>query len=250
MKANSFAEASPQVVAVIPARGGSSGIPKKNVRPFCGRPLIEWSILAALQAPSVDRVIVSTDCREIREIALAAGAEVPFDRPPELAMSQTPIEPVLRHVCEWLMTEERAVADPLVLLLPTNPLRTSEQVEACIQVFRTSDADSVLTANKTPAHYSPYWSLVKTPEGVVTYYDGSALNAGPSRRQDLPQQVYTKNDLVFVLKASNLFSGTGSLFGSSARIHEVGVEYDGDINEPSDWGKVEYMFRDLRIHDD
>src|SRR5687768_16660736 len=106
------------VVAVIPARGGSKGLPRKNVLPLAGKPLIAYSVEAAVLSPLVSRVIVSTDDEEIAAAAREAGAETPFLRPPELSLDSTPTEPVLRHAIEWLEREEGYRTDIVLFLQP------------------------------------------------------------------------------------------------------------------------------------
>ena len=153
-------------VAVIPARGGSRGIPDKNIRDFAGKPLIAWTIEQACEAEKVDRVIVSTDSERIADIARDYGAEVPFLRPAEISASDTAIEPVMEHAYESLRQNEGYTADSLVLLFPTNPLRETHHIDNCIELFSSSETDLVITVNESPAHYTPYWTLVRDNNGI------------------------------------------------------------------------------------
>ena len=137
-------------VALIPARGGSKGIPRKNIRPFCGKPLLQWSIEAALASNCVDQVLVSTDDPEIAEVAMACGAEVPFLRPAELASDTAPgIAPVLHALA--LLPQ---VSDVL-LLQPTSPLRTSADIEAILALRQKAGRESVVSV--TPSAKHPAW---------------------------------------------------------------------------------------------
>jgi len=235
-----------KTVAVIPARGGSRGIPDKNIRDFAGKPLIAWTIELALAAPGVSRVIVSTDSERIADVARQCGAEVPFLRPPEIAAADTPIEPVLAHAWQWLRDNEHYVADSLVLLFPTNPLRQTKHVEESIDLFYTAGVDSVLTVNESPAHYTPYWTLVRDEDGVVCYFGGKDIRSGYARRQDFPQKCYAKNDLVFVLRPGNLFEQTSSLYGARAELLVTERAFDGDINDPEDWDVTLQRFVQMR----
>lgn len=137
------------VLALIPARGGSKGIPRKNIRQFCGKPLLQWSIDVALASACIDQVVVSTDDLEIAEIAINAGAEVPFIRPSHLALDSTPgIDPVL-HALDSLPE----VTD-VCLLQPTSPLRTAKDIEAVFHLRANSISDSAVSlclASKHPA---------------------------------------------------------------------------------------------------
>ena len=143
------------VMALIPARGGSKGIPHKNLRPLAGIPLVAHSILVAKQSKQIDRVVVSTDSPEIAEIAKEYGAEVPFLRPGDLAEDSTPDFPVFEHCLEWFEANENYSPDIVVHLRPTGPLRTVEEIENGIQLLCDQpDADSVRSVNEP--HQSPY----------------------------------------------------------------------------------------------
>jgi len=222
-------------VAIIPARGGSQGIPDKNIRDFFGKPLIAWTIEQACEAENIDRVIVSTDSERIARIARSHGAEAPFLRPAKIAASDTAIEPVLAHVYEWLVSNENYEADALVLLFPTNPLRESRHIDECIDLFSSSNVHSVITVNESPAHYTPYWTLVRDQNRKVTYFGGQDIRQGYDRRQDFPKQCFSKNDLVFVIQPDNLFGEMPSLYGDSVELFVTNRIYDGDINDLDDW---------------
>ena len=235
-----------KVVAVIPARGGSSGITDKNIREFSGKPLIAWTIELALASSGISRVIVSTDSERIADISRAYGAEVPFLRPAEISLTDTPIEPVMSHAYDWLRLNEGYSADALVLLFPTNPLRKIEHLDECLSLFFSSSADSVFTVNESPAHYTPYWTLIQDETGRVSYFGGQDIRSGYSRRQDFPLKCYAKNDLVFVINPKNLFQPEASLYGVNNRVVVLERIFDGDINTPEDWnltlGLFDYLF--------
>lgn len=233
-------------VAVIPARGGSQGIPDKNIRLFEGKPLIAWTIECALAAKSVKRVIVSTDSERIAEIARTYGAEVPFLRPTLISASDTPIEPVMSHAYQWLIDNEGYRANALILLFPTNPLRTQLQIEEAVDLFYLSQADSVISVNESPAHYTPYWTLVRDEQGTVSFFGGQDIRKGYSRRQDFPQTCYAKNDLIFVIRPENLVAEMPSLYGDKVKLYITDRIYDGDINTIEDWNITLQTFRILR----
>jgi CMP-N-acetylneuraminic acid synthetase len=170
------------LLALIPARGGSKGIPRKNIRPFFGKPLLQWSIDVALAAPSVDRVVVSTDDPEIAEVACAGGAEVPFLRPSELASDNAPgIAPVL-HALEQLPD----VTDVL-MLQPTSPLRVVEDVEAIVALRREAGRQAAVSVSESSKH--PAWMFSLSPQ-----YELQTLMNVPDAtcRQQLPL-VYALN---------------------------------------------------------
>jgi len=133
-----------EVLAVIPARGGSKSIPRKNIEPFGGHPLLAYSIAAGLQARSVSRVIVSTEDPEIAERAVQYGAEIPFLRPTELAQDDTPDLPVFRHALGWLAEHESYHPGIVVQLRPTSPVRPRNCVDRAVEILVNSpEADSV-----------------------------------------------------------------------------------------------------------
>ncbi len=143
----------PHVVAIIPARGGSKGLPGKNVRPLAGKPLIAYSVEAAKRSKLVDRVIVTTDDAEIARVAKAHGAEAPFLRPPELAQDLTPTEPVLQHAVEWLETDGYRV-DIVLFLQPTDIFRKQAMIDGVIQALLDDPAvDSAFVAYPTHKNF-------------------------------------------------------------------------------------------------
>jgi len=143
------------VLALIPARGGSKSIPRKNALSLAGAPLLAWSVAAARESRLVSRTLVSTDDPEIRELALAWGAEAPFLRPAELARDDTPDLPVFRHALEWLAAEEGFLPGVVIQLRPTSPLRPPGLVDAALRVLLSNpDADSLRTV--CPPAQTPY----------------------------------------------------------------------------------------------
>ncbi len=149
-----------KVLALIPARGGSKGIPGKNIRPLAGKPLVAWSIEQAKASKYVDRAIVSTDDEKIAQVAREWGAEIPFMRPAEIAQDLTPDFPVFEHCLKWLKEKENYEPDIVVHLRPTGPLRTSRQIDDGIELLaKYPEADSVRSLNEPPK--SPYkmWTI-------------------------------------------------------------------------------------------
>src|SRR3972149_608231 len=144
-----------EILALIPARGGSKGIPRKNIRTFAGYPLVAWSIAAGLQAKSVSRVIVSTDDEEIAAVAREYGADVPFMRPRELAQDRTTDLPVFEHALKWLEDTEAYKPGIVVQLRPTSPIRPMDCVDGAVRILAEHpDADSV--RGVVPAAQNPY----------------------------------------------------------------------------------------------
>ena len=197
-------------VAVIPARGGSKGVPRKNIRPLGGRPLIAYAIETARASGLIDRVIVSTDDEEIASIARQYGAEVPFMRPSELAQDDPPEWLTWQHTIKTLeLTEGSPTMDVFVCVPPTSPLRSVEDLDTCIQTLIKSDADLVITVRQ--AERSPYFNMVVLDD--AGYARLAIPPDGPiHRRQDAPP-VYDMTTVAyaarpqFVLGASSMFEG-------------------------------------------
>jgi CMP-N,N'-diacetyllegionaminic acid synthase len=219
------------LLALIPARGGSKGIPRKNIRSFCGKPLLQWSIDVAMASPSVDRVVASTDDPEIAEVARAGGAEVPFLRPPELASDTAPgIAPVL-HALQQL-PEVSAV----LLLQPTSPLRRVEDVEAIVALHRQVGNDSVISV--TPSSKHPAWMFGLSPAQVL---EPLMILPDVTCRQQLPL-AYALNGALYL--ASRPFLERESSFLTSNTVgYVMPPERSVDIDTPLDWQWGEFLMQ-------
>lgn len=136
---------SKEIVCVIPARGGSKGIPGKNLVELHGKPLLAWSIMAAKESNVFDRIIVSTDCEKIARVTREWGAEVPFIRPPELARDEIHSVHVVLHALDWLEREEGGIPEGVMMLLPTSPLRQANDISGAVDLFRREKAPSVVS---------------------------------------------------------------------------------------------------------
>jgi CMP-N-acetylneuraminic acid synthetase len=197
-----------KILGVITARGGSKGIPRKNLVPVGGRPLLAYTAEAALGARTLSRTILSTDDDEIAALGLRLGLEVPFLRPAELAQDHTPTLPVLQHAVSWL--EERGDRyDAVCLLQPTNPFRDSAVIDGCARLFETARADSVVTVLHVPNEYNPHWVYFEDVEGCLRLSTGEA-NPIP-RRQELPRAFHREGS-VYITRRDVLIEES-SLYG-------------------------------------
>jgi CMP-N-acetylneuraminic acid synthetase len=197
------------VVAAVFARGGSKGIPRKNLRVVGGRSLLAHAIDAARATRGVDRVIVSTDDDEIAQEASRCGAEVPFRRPDELATDEAPEWLAWRHAIRALEAQDGRRPDVLLAVPATAPLREPADVEDCLRMLLESDADVVITV--TPASRNPYFNMVRLEAGNLARLVIESRQ-GASRRQDAPEvfdmaTVAYAARTAFVLEADGLFSG-------------------------------------------
>lgn len=235
-----------KVYSLIAARGGSQGIPGKNLKSFCGKPLLAWAVESSRQCNSIQKTIVSTDSEEIAKVARDHGANVPFVRPSNLATSTIGIEPTIQHLVNFL-AETKDLPDYLALLPVTNPLRTSDILEECIKTAVEGNYDCVMTVNQIPANHSPFWCLVERESKVSFYYEKD-LNSRFSRRQDFPAQCYARNDLAYIFKPQNFMDGLCSLYGTGdkVKLFETPAYFDGDINTEDEWKITENLFNYLR----
>lgn len=236
-----------KIIALIPARGGSRGIPDKNIEPFCGKPLIAWTIEEALKSKMVDKVIVSTDSQKIAAVARKYGAEVPFMQPKELARPSSKLDYVLKFAIDWLKENENYNVDYVVLLLPTNPLRTAKHIDEAVKLALKKSTDCVVAASELPAGHNPYWVFEQSKLRPKTLINAKGQNIKdiPHQRQ-LLSKYYTKNDIVFVINAKNLHGKNPNLWGEKQELYIMSDFYDADINMPEEWVLMENKFRRLK----
>jgi N-acylneuraminate cytidylyltransferase len=224
------------VVAFIFARGGSKGLPGKNIRLLNGKPLIAWSIEHALNVKRIDRVIVSTDSEEIAKVAKQYGAEVPFIRPAELATDDSSEWLAWRHALNYLIETKGSLPDVMVSVPSTAPLRQLVDIESCLDEYEKGCADVVITVTK--AHHSPYFNMVKSSQ------DGSVGLVNPpestiGRRQDAPL-VYNMTTVCYVLNPKFVMSHD-SIFSGAVKAVEVPIESAIDIDTLLDFQFAEYL---------
>lgn len=180
-------------LGVIPARAGSKGVPHKNIKNVAGKPLIAYAIECGLASESLDHVMVSTDSTQIVNIAQRYGADVPSIRPAELAHDSTPMLPVLQHAIVEAEKYYNGIVATLVLIDPTAPLRTVEDIESALRLFKQNDCEAVVSGNT--AHRSPFFNMVKLKDGYVRLAQDFGSSIG--RRQDAPE-LYDLNTVVWI----------------------------------------------------
>ena len=213
-----------RIVGVIPARGGSKGIPYKNIQKLGGRPLISYTIEAALKSKSLSKVIVSTDDARIAEISRSFGAEVPFLRPADLAKDDTPSLSVIQHAVKYIEDTERCVLDVIVILQPTSPLRNEKYIDDAVEKLLKTGVDSVVTVCKVKHH--PFWSFIAKGDSLYPFsMKGIAVN----KRQDLPE-IYGLNGAVYAVRRNVLFE-QNSVFGRETKAVVMSEEESVDIDD-------------------
>ena len=228
-----------KVLGVITARGGSKGIPGKNLKLLAGRPLVAYTVEAARQAGVLDRLIISTDDAAIAETARALGCEVPFIRPAELALDSTPHLPVMVHAVAWLRDHERYTCDAVMILQPTSPLRSADDIRAAVRLLDASDADSVVGVCQTPAHYNPMRALRLDANGFAPLFTtGEPVRRRHVRRQDLPA-AWAINEAIYLFRTSVLFGVEPNLYGDRTSAYVMPLERGIAIDDLDDWMEVE-----------
>jgi CMP-N,N'-diacetyllegionaminic acid synthase len=225
-----------RVLGVVTARGGSKGIPRKNVRILGGKPLIAWTAEAARGARRLERTILSTDDDEIAEAGRAAGLEVPFARPAELATDQAPTLPVLQHAVRFL-EDSGDRYDAICLLQPTNPLRTAALIDACIERFEESNAHTLITVSAVPAEYNPHWVYVNGPNGTLRLATGELVPI--PRRQELPPAFHREGS-VYIMRR-NLLMDEGTLYGPRLVGYPVDPRSSVNLDTEDDWQRAEAL---------
>ena len=220
------------IIAIIPARGGSKGIPGKNLRMVAGKPLIAWTIEQARASTSIKRVLVSTDSREIAEAALQAGAEVPFLRPAELATDTAATEPVLIHALDWLEKNEGYTPAFVTLLQPTSPIRKPHSIDRAVRQFSDQNANSLLSVREI----HPFlWRNRTRPTAL---YD---FNQRP-RRQEVSEadRMFEENGSIYMMEAQRL-RATCNRLGGEIALFPMDAEESWDVDTEADLRVVEAL---------
>lgn len=230
------------VLAIIPARGGSKGIPKKNIYTLCGKPLIAWTVEAAKGSKYISRTILSSDSAEIIKVAGRYGVEVPFVRPKELAKDDTPALPVIQHTVEWLKENEDYIPEYIVLLQPTSPLRTSRHIDEALKKLINSDADSVVSVVKVPHQYNPY-SIMEMKDGLLKPF--LQYDEQKNIRQ-LKPVFYGRNGAAIYAFTYECLMKKNSIYGNKILGYEMSREESVDVDDMLDMRICEFLMKNCR----
>jgi CMP-N,N'-diacetyllegionaminic acid synthase len=230
-----------RVLGLIPARGGSKGVPRKNVRFVCGKPLLQYTAEAALKSCRLSSVVLSTDDSEIAEIGSACGLRVPFLRPAELAEDQTPTLPVVQHAVSWLENRGEHF-DAVCLLQPTNPLRSPEIIDGCVSLLESSGADAVITVLPVPTEYNPHWVYFNDDCGRIRLSTGESSPI--PRRQSLPPAFHREGS-VYVTRRDVIIE-QNSLYGTYLLGLPISPECSINIDLPEDLLAAERLIEQMR----
>lgn len=215
---------SKKVVAIIPARGGSKGIPRKNIKDLAGKPMIGYIIKTVLEAKGIDRVIVTTEDEEIARVAKSCGAEVPFIRPRELAEDNVATLPVLQHAINYLEKEEGYIPDYVLLVYPTSPLLSVKRINEAVALAEERNSDSVVSGHYD---YGQYWKQV---EGGYARLHPIVI----ANRQEM-KPLFRLNGAIFLTKTEIL---KRQLVADKIDPLVMDADENVDVDEPADFEKV------------
>ena len=222
-----------QVLGLIPARGGSKGIPGKNIKHLAGKPLLAYAAEAAGRSGAVDRLLLSTDSEEIAAVGRQVGLEVPFLRPPELARDDTAMIEVIRHLLDWTASEG-AAPDILVLLQPTAPLRRPEQIAEAVETLKSADCDSVVSVIPLPLHFCPDYVMRIDQERLVNFLpEGERA----TRRQDV-RPAYSRDGTIYAFWRRTV-ERHGSIYGPDCRPLVIDPAESINLDTMEDWAAAE-----------
>ena len=222
-----------KILALIPARGGSKRLPRKNILPMGGKPLIVWTIEASLSSSYIDRTIVSTDNKEIKDISLSSGAEV-VDRPLELSGDEVPTIPVVKHTLSTIQENY----DYLILLQPTTPLRTKQHIDEAFHTLIRTNADAVISVCES--EHSPLWANILPSDGNLKNFRRADIKS--VRSQDLPKYHRT-NGAIYICEVSRLLEECTFYIKDNIFSYIMDKIYSVDIDDQFDFLIAEALMR-------
>jgi CMP-N,N'-diacetyllegionaminic acid synthase len=229
-----------EILGVIPARGGSKGVPRKNIRPLAGKPLIHYTVESARKSRLLNRVVVSTDDMEIAEFTNNMGSEV-LMRPDTLARDDTPMASVIQHVLSSL-AEDGYHPEIIVVLQPTAPLRRAEHIDGCLDLMSKTAANSIVSVSSIPAHFHPNWQFIISENGELRTFSGRRLDEIETRRQEL-SMTYTRNGAIYAVRRS-AFNESGSLLPPPCMAYPMAAEDSVNIDSEEDfWVAERYLLQ-------
>lgn len=232
------------VYALIPARGGSKGILHKNIAPLCGKPLIAYTIEQASESKYLDRVIVSTDDKSITDAAKMYNAEVPFLRPSEISTDEASTVSVVLHALNYFKDEEGTLPDVVVLLQPTSPLRTVEDIDKSLEMFVRSEARSLTSVYKS--EISPYWFKSINAGGFITDFVPPPVVS--VRRQDT-DNLYLLNGAIYIFYPKDVLSSK-ILLGQETLAYIMPIEKSIDVDTMLDLQFAEFLLKGKKVDTD
>jgi CMP-N-acetylneuraminic acid synthetase len=227
-----------RVLGLIPARGGSKGIPGKNKKLLGGKPLLQYTIEAGQKATQLDALIFSSEDEELISLARDLGVSVPFTRPQALAEDQSGSLGVVQHALQYMQTQGEKY-DAVCLLQVTNPFRSAQMIDEAITAFAKADTDSLVSVLKVPHEFNPHWVFEASKNGVLKIATGEKEII--KRRQDLPD-AYIRDGAIYITKSDVLLQQE-SLYGTSISYIESDPTWHVNIDTMKDWNKAEELVK-------
>ena len=231
-----------RILGIIPARGGSKGVPKKNSKLLHNKPLIQYTYESALNSTLLSKTIVSTDDESIISIANSIGLEVPFVRPKELASDEASSIDVVLHAVDFF-EKQNVFFDAICLLQPTSPFGEDQFIDKCIQEFINKKSDCLISVQQVPHEYNPHWTFLEDKNATLKIATGEKEII--KRRQDLPK-AYFRDGSVYITKI-NVIKEKKSFYGDSISYVESNPDYFCNIDTLKDWEIAENKISQLRI---
>ena len=231
-----------KILGLIPARGGSKGVPKKNQKILDDQPLINYSIAAALKCTAIDTVLVSTDDEAIASISKTAAAEVPFMRPAHLATDQSPTIDTVMHALSFY-ENKGIIFDAVCLLQATCPFRKVEDIFGAIEAFESSEADSLISVKEVPHQYNPHWVFESKPNSsYLKIATGEAQII--TRRQELPKAYYRDGSIY--ITSTDTLKKSKSLYGEKVAWYQSTNPFHVNIDTLEDWAIAEDLIHKFK----
>lgn len=230
-----------KILGLIPARGGSKGVPKKNIKLLNDKPLIAYTIQSALESNQFTDLVVSTDDHDIAQVAEKYGVKVPFIRPAELSTDNAKSIDVVLHALAYL-ENTGIIYDAVCLLQPTNPFRTVQLIKSCINLLKDKDFDAVVSVERVPAEYNPHWQFHQDSSGCLKIITGEKEII--SRRQDLPT-TYKRDGSIYLTKVQ-IIKEFNSFYGDKLGFVEI-PEGQINIDTMEDWIRAEEFIKNNHV---
>lgn len=229
-----------KILGLIPARGGSKGIPGKNIKPLAGKSLIQRTFESAVASGVLDRIILSTDDAEIADHACSIGLETPFLRPAKIASDESPMIDVALHALMTLQ-EKGYTVEALMILQPTSPLRKPGHIQKAVELL--GDNDAVCSVIPVPKHFCPHYLMKITESGFLDYFMPNG--AGFTRRQDVPQ-AYNREGTIFLTR-TRIILEQRSFYGNRCLPMAIDPRDSLNIDQPEDWIEAEQRLNEASI---
>lgn len=227
-----------RILGIVPARGGSKGVPRKNIRLLGGKPLLAYTAESAKASSFLTKIVLSTDDEEIAETGRQWGFDVPFLRPSELALDSSPTLPVIQHALDYYSLKGEEF-DAMVLLEVTSPFRMPGLIDSAIAKFIELDADALVSVLPIPESYNPHWAFEQDEKGYLQIATGDTKII--PRRQELPK-AFHRDGSIYITKTSVVKQG--SLYGTKLAFVENDPKYSINIDTLKDWEQAEnWLFK-------